>query len=186
MEDGGPGGLGINELAMRVGVTPRTVRYYITEGLIPPPAGGGQHRVYNEEHLLRLQAIRRLKEAYLPLDEIRRQLAGASLVELRRIAESQPSKPPSSALEYVNSLLSAQAPHARLAEPRLRLAEPASPARPAPAPAEGLWRRVPLAPGVELHYQPSNSPDRDAAIARLISEGVRLLSEPGPPPDARP
>jgi DNA-binding transcriptional MerR regulator len=175
-----PGAFGIGELSMRVGVTPRTVRYYVAEGLLPPPGGGGQNRVYTEEHLLRLRAIRRLKEAYLPLDEIRRRLSGASLAELQRLAEEPIVPPSSSALEYVTSLLSGPSPRAERAA-----AAPAPPAASPPATsADSVWRRVVLAPGVELHYQPTGDPDRDAAVARLIAEGARLLSAPEPPGDA--
>src|SRR5262249_37288105 len=41
----------------------------------------------------------------------------------------------------------------------------------------GFWRRVMLAPGVELHYQPSADPGRESGIARLIREAARLLAE---------
>ncbi len=176
MSESRPEGLGISELAVSVGVTPRTIRYYVAEGLLPPPGGGGQHRVYTQEHLLRLQAIGRLKEAYLPLGEIRRRLGGASLEELRQIAES-PAQPPSSALDYVNSVLSAQLSANATAE----LSKPPAASGPPPAPSGTVWQRVLLAPGVELHYQLTDDPNRDAAIARLIAEGARLLS--GPPPD---
>src|SRR5919198_989441 len=96
--------LGIGALAERAGVTPRTVRYYVAEGLLPPPGGTGQQRVYTHEHLLRLKAIRRLKEAYLPLGEIRHRLAGLSPGELQRLAEASPP-PPGSALEYITAVL---------------------------------------------------------------------------------
>lgn len=69
--------LGIAELAQRAGVTPRTIRYYVAEGLLPPPGGRGQRRAYNQRHLDRLTAIRELKAAYLPLHEIRRRLDDA-------------------------------------------------------------------------------------------------------------
>ncbi len=176
MSQSRPEGLGISELAMSVGVTPRTVRYYVAEGLLPAPGGSGQHRVYTEEHLLRLQAIGRLKEAYLPLGEIRRRLDGASLEELRRIAES-PARPPSSALDYVSSVLSTQLSGDANAE----LPKAPAASGPPPAPSSTVWQRVLLAPGVELHYQLTGDPDRDAAIARLIAESARLLS--GLPPD---
>ncbi len=78
--------LGIAELAQLAGVTPRTVRYYVTEGLLSPPSGAGPHRYYAVEHLLRLQAIQRLKDAYLPLREIRRRLDGLSRTELEKLA----------------------------------------------------------------------------------------------------
>jgi DNA-binding transcriptional MerR regulator len=176
------GTLGIGELAMRVGVTPRTVRYYVAEGLLPPPGGGGQQRTYTQEHLLRLQAIKRLKDAYLPLGEIRRQLDGLSRAELEELAESEPPARPSSALEYINSIL----PPARRASP------PAAPVlsvqlgtgQPAEAGEAGagtVWRRVSLAPGVELHYEPSGDGQRQREIDRLIEEARRLLSNPRPP-----
>ena len=201
--------LGIGELAARAGVTPRTVRYYVAEGLLPPPAGTGQQRVYAHEHLLRLKAIRRLKEAYLPLAEIRQRLAGRSLVELQRLAEAPPP-PPSSALEYIASILATPpgrpragpGPHAPGATPGLprMMAEgqyggrsighfrgPPEPSyRPDDTPPGTVWRRVALAPGVELHYQLSGDRRRDAAVGRLIREATALLaghpSSPQPAP----
>jgi DNA-binding transcriptional MerR regulator len=74
MHDERQQGMGIAELARRAGVTPRTIRYYVTEGLLPAPAGQGQRRAYGLAHLDRLEAIRELKAAYLPLHEIRRRL----------------------------------------------------------------------------------------------------------------
>ena len=62
----------IGDLAERAEVTPRTVRYYESVGLIPPGAreGNGQHR-YSEETLARLRKIHQLKQLGLSLDEIR-------------------------------------------------------------------------------------------------------------------
>jgi hypothetical protein len=45
------------------------------------------------------------------------------------------------------------------------------------APTGTVWRRVALAPGVELHYQPSGDRRRDAAIARLIRAAAGLLAD---------
>ena len=61
----------IGDLADRAGVTPRTVRYYETLGLIPPGVreGGGQHR-YPEQTLGRLRKIDQLKRLGLSLEEI--------------------------------------------------------------------------------------------------------------------
>ena len=66
---------GISELADAAGVSIRTVRYYITEGLLPPPVTAGAKSYYTEEHRDRLIVIGRLKDAYLPLRAIRQQLA---------------------------------------------------------------------------------------------------------------
>ncbi len=178
MSNEGPGAFGIGELAMRVGVTPRTVRYYVAEGLLPPPGGGGQNRTYTEEHLLRLQAIKRLKEAYLPLGEIRRQMEGLSRDQLEELVETPSPPQPSSALDYIGSVLSPSLSHnaapAPPSPPSVEMAE-------AEAPAGSVWRRVSIAPGVELHYEPSGDNQRDAAIARLVEEARKLLSVPQQP-----
>jgi DNA-binding transcriptional MerR regulator len=61
----------IGDVAERAGITPRTIRYYESIGLIPPGEreGHGQH-YYTEETLGRLQKIDQLKQLGLSLDEI--------------------------------------------------------------------------------------------------------------------
>jgi DNA-binding transcriptional MerR regulator len=68
--------LTLGELTDTAGVSVRTVRYYIAEGLLPPPDGAGPASAYRAGHLDRLRLIQRMKDAYLPLKEIRRRLAG--------------------------------------------------------------------------------------------------------------
>jgi len=62
----------IGALTQRAEVTPRTVRYYESIGLLPPGEreGHGQH-YYTEETLARLRKIDQLKKLGLSLDEIR-------------------------------------------------------------------------------------------------------------------
>ncbi len=62
----------IGELTERAEVTPRTVRYYESIGLLPPGEreGHGQH-YYSEETLARLRKIDQLKKLGLSLEEIR-------------------------------------------------------------------------------------------------------------------
>jgi MerR family transcriptional regulator, copper efflux regulator len=62
----------IGDLTERAGVTPRTIRYYESIGLLPPGEreGHGQH-YYTEETLARLRKIDQLKKLGLSLDEIR-------------------------------------------------------------------------------------------------------------------
>src|SRR4030088_2695761 len=61
----------IGDLTERAGVTPRTVRYYESIGLLPPGEreGHGQH-YYTEETLARLRKIDQLKKLGLSLEEI--------------------------------------------------------------------------------------------------------------------
>lgn len=64
----------LDELSTLADVSPRTVRYYIVEGLLPPPLTTGRNATYSQEHLDRLNAIASMKEMYLPLREIRHRL----------------------------------------------------------------------------------------------------------------
>ncbi len=73
----------IAELAQATGLTPRTIRYYVAEGLLPPPEGAGPAAVYGAGHRDRLELIGRLKDQYLPLKEIRRHLATLTDDEVR-------------------------------------------------------------------------------------------------------
>jgi len=63
----------IGEVAERVGVTPRTIRYYEEIGLLP---GGsrikGAHRLYDDNDVERLAELTRLRDLLnLSLDELR-------------------------------------------------------------------------------------------------------------------
>ncbi len=68
----------IDELASLAGVTPRTVRYYITEGLLDRPEGEKRGAHYLPRHLEQLMQVRRWSEAGLSLDRIRELRAGAA------------------------------------------------------------------------------------------------------------
>jgi DNA-binding transcriptional MerR regulator len=168
--------MGIAELAHRAGVTPRTVRYYVAEGLLPPPAGQGQRRAYGPRHLERLEAIRELKAAYLPLHEIRRRLddpAGSSsprtserpaVAAPRAFAPDLPPTPPPVAVAAVAS----QPPAGFGGTPgvgRIEIYDP----------PETVWRRHTLVPGVELHYRETDNPRLAEAIQRLLREAAAIL-----------
>ncbi len=75
----------ISELAERTGVSTRTIRYYIEEGLLPQPEVQGKYAVFNEDYLIRLQLIKYLKEAYLPLKEIKRRLEDLQIAEMQEL-----------------------------------------------------------------------------------------------------
>ena len=72
--------LRIGEVAQRVGVTPRTIRYYEELGLLG--SGGdrekGTHRTYAESDVVRLQELIRLRD-----------LLGLTLEELVELAEAE-------------------------------------------------------------------------------------------------
>lgn len=77
----------LKELCQVTDVTERTVRFYIQEGLLPPPSGAGPFSRYGYEHWLRLQFIKRLKDEFLPLAEIKNLLTRRSLADLQQLAD---------------------------------------------------------------------------------------------------
>ena len=64
----------VGDLARLAGVSRRTVRYYVQEGLIPEPLGIGRGNHYGQEHLDRILRVKTMQEAGRTLDEIRRGL----------------------------------------------------------------------------------------------------------------
>jgi DNA-binding transcriptional MerR regulator len=64
----------IDELAARTGMTVRTVRFYATEGLLPPPEKRGRVAYYGADHRRRLDLIRTLQEHGYTLSAIDRVL----------------------------------------------------------------------------------------------------------------
>lgn len=79
----------LDELAKAAGTSPRTVRYYVQRGLLPPPVFRGKDSAYGRDHLVRLRAIKKLQDAYLPLDAIAAELDGRSTEEIERIARAE-------------------------------------------------------------------------------------------------
>jgi DNA-binding transcriptional MerR regulator len=75
--------LRIGEVAERVGVTTRTIRYYEERGLLGHDASRskGAHRVYTEADVVRLNELIRLRD-----------LLGLSLEELVELAEAEESR----------------------------------------------------------------------------------------------
>ncbi len=57
------------------GINKRTVRFYISRGLIPPAIGPSRHARYNYEHLIRIIAIKKLQIEGLDLNQIQETLS---------------------------------------------------------------------------------------------------------------
>ena len=77
----------LNELANRCGYSPRLVRRYIEQGLLPPAQIRGRGAYYTAVHLDRLCAVDVLKTRdQLRISEIRRILDNLSGDEIRQVA----------------------------------------------------------------------------------------------------
>jgi DNA-binding transcriptional MerR regulator len=64
------------ELAEKAGLSPRTIRYYISRGLLDGPAVAGRGAVYTTGHLNRLREIQDLQSKGAMLAQITRLLGG--------------------------------------------------------------------------------------------------------------
>ena len=62
----------IGVLSQRTGVNIETIRFYERVGILPKsPRSAGGHRLYDQDHLMRLGFVRRSRELGFSLDEIR-------------------------------------------------------------------------------------------------------------------
>ncbi len=75
--EGAAGKLSIEQLATLTGLTARTVRYYIQQGLVSRPEGAKRGAYYGARHVEQLLLIRRWTDAGLSLDRVRELASGA-------------------------------------------------------------------------------------------------------------
>lgn len=195
------------ELADLAGVTPRTVRYYLSQGLLPAVGVAGPGTKYDDRHLSRLRVIKRLQREHLPLAEIRRRLEALDDAAVATLADEAPEPPTDSALDYLRRIGAAGGPPITPSETRppvralyaRAFVDLGSEAEPAPAlssmPARDLgahraaepaapyqstrsqWERISLAPDVELHVRRPLARSTAKRVDRLIEIARDLLEE---------
>jgi DNA-binding transcriptional MerR regulator len=68
----------LRELAAETGVPERTIRFYISRGLVDPPLRGGRGAAYGAGHKARLEAIKKLQAKGMMLAEIAHAIALAN------------------------------------------------------------------------------------------------------------
>lgn len=185
-----PRALGIAELAQRAGVSVRTIRYYISLDMLGGPLGRGRSATYSEEDLDRLRLIRTLARQRIPLEEIRRTLAQMGLAEVRQVLTREVARSAeeaqaraSSPRDYVTRLLERARPEtAPVSAPlppavRETISAPPGPsapksggrAHPRQTSAPTAWRRIPLAPGLELHVDLGLESTNGALVERILA-----------------
>ena len=71
----------IQEISELTGFSLRTIRYYVQEGLIDPPAGRGRGGFYFDSHLNQLRQIKSLQEKGMRLSSIVQYLKGGVVGE---------------------------------------------------------------------------------------------------------
>jgi DNA-binding transcriptional MerR regulator len=190
----------ISELAERTGVSTRTIRYYIEEGLLPQPEIQGKYAVFNEDYLIRLKLIKYLKDAYLPLREIKRKLESLMVQEMRdllRKFEQDPSRALAemdifpaetskslmlnnvnkldSATEYIQRALNREPASVREEPIRFQASMPA-PQPKSSTPPES-WQRIELVPGVELNIRQPQTSRMRQQVEELIKMARKIFSK---------
>lgn len=182
--------LDLAELANAAGVTPRTVRYYVQQGLLPSPGTRGPGTKYDRALLEKLQLIRLLQREHWPLSKIRDHFESLDEEGVRRELGKPPELPlpkmSESALKYVRGVLGRDkrrgSPSAKGAEARAIMM------RVAPAPEGGTatgewqvtkstWERIRLSRDVELSIRRPLTREQNKRIDRLLEAARRILSE---------
>jgi DNA-binding transcriptional MerR regulator len=93
-------GLTVDQVARLTGTTVRTIRWYQSEGLLPPPRREGRTARYDTDHVQRLEAIRDLQAHGLTLVAIRRLLERAPDTAANALAFVQAAVSPASKDDY--------------------------------------------------------------------------------------
>jgi DNA-binding transcriptional MerR regulator len=175
----------LQELADEAGVSVRTVRYYISEGLLPPPLKEIRRRLaaLNDDELR--QALEEAgEEAGVPALEqpsLRRHFIAPSMAPPEPPSETMPLAAPmrsvregdDEALDYINRVLEdRKAPRRHIVPPRPLPPVPYPP----PAP-ERTWRRLPIGEDAELVISDELYRRRKDRIDALITWAERMLSQ---------
>lgn len=169
--------------AARAMPTERTIRFYVTRGIVTPPEGRGTAAVYMYRHLLQVLAVKLRQMEGGTLSSIAHELADTPGDALeRRIATTLgASLPPPDRLP-----LGADVPAGRVGRAVASwLREPGNGAAEVVA---SQWRRIVVARGIELHVAADHPLARlgtnDREVAGLVREAVHRLfpdrpKEPG-------
>lgn len=131
----------------------RTLRYYITQGLLDPPHYVAGRALYVRRHLLQIIAIKKLQSECLPIRKIREILPGLDDAGLEDLVGDRPVRPAAGGLGsgLLRSILS-----------RRKGRSPAS------------WSRHEIAPGLELHVR-NDFPIPESKVVAAFEDLARRL-----------
>jgi DNA-binding transcriptional MerR regulator len=173
----------------------RTIRYYLTEGLISPAEDKqGTASVFSYRHLLELLVVKKLQSEHLPIRKIRDLVDGRTERELERLlgAEGSP-RVKNEALSYLEKLLmkpaappSPQAPQMLRQVSSIEAQASSAPQSLPTGVGSGTWSRIEIEPGLELHVHDQYQPPREAkGLRRLTQTILRVIESHGQKPGKR-
>jgi len=169
-------GMGLEQARGTVTSVPdeRTIRYYMTEGLVQTPEERqGTASVFGYINLLQLLTVKKLQAEHLPIRKIRELVAGKSEQELETLlgigSTAAKKSRETEAKRYLESLLApTPAPAA------LHLKEAAAPP-PQQTDQSQSWQRVEIEPGLELHIRSDYAPPTSARTKSLLEKAIHGL-----------
>ena len=176
----------LRQLAVEAGVTPRTIHFYIQQGLLPSAGTLGSQARYNAGHLARLRLIKRLQKEHLPLAEIAERIRSLTDSQVGRLlgeAQAQAHRAPAtssegSALDYVRGLLRSAPARQDDGTALKRMLARSAAAPPSPVAVDrSQWERVALVPEIELHVRRPLSRTRNRQLERLLESARQILKE---------
>jgi DNA-binding transcriptional MerR regulator len=177
----------------------RTIRYYLTEGLVPPAEDKqGTASVFGYRHLLQLLVVKKLQSQHLPIRQIRNLVDGRTERELERLLGTDGGAAvKNEAMSYLEKLLIKPPtappgpPPPQAVRQSLAMDAPSTsphPASPTPQTSVGggTWARIELEPGLELHVHDKYQPPREArGLRRLTQYVLRVIESHGQKPGKR-
>lgn len=153
----------------------RTIRYYLSEGLIQPPEEKqGTASVFGYQHLLQLVVVKKLQAEHLPIRKIRELVTGKEEHELETLVGIGRTGKRNEAKQYLESLLTqpALSVSARRAPPSPKLDAVALESA---SQEEASWQRVEIEPGLELHIRADYTPPISSARKRGLADRIRSV-----------
>ena len=179
--------MSIGQLAKSAGVTTRTIRFYVAEGLLAKPEKKGTRQVYSSLHLTTLKLISAMKAMYLPLWRIGQELEGTTESDMLKLLEEIAASkgtynnpfhplPPILRSESGQYLL-------RETPAEYNSASPAPPVHADLPPPEYImstenWKRIQIRPGVELHFKAARDPNFVKWIEHIVVHARKTYGDP--------
>jgi DNA-binding transcriptional MerR regulator len=168
----------INALSKVTDTPVRTLRFWVAEGILPPPSSRGPAASYGPGHRDRVTLIRRLQNAHLPLAAIRAQLEALDDAGVAAALAAPGETPqPVSALDYVQQVLGKTAKRHPPSDPGVSLSLAA--AAPVVRGKRSTWERIALHPDIELHVRRPLARADQRRLDALLQAAERLFAEDG-------
>jgi DNA-binding transcriptional MerR regulator len=177
----------------------RTVRYYITEGLVDRPGGSaGPGAVYGYRHLLKIVAIKALQSEFIPIREIKKAIGSLSVEKLEeRLEKWATQRPlggqsrswapawqtmaseqrPGAARRFLLGLRSGGADAPMMANSLGIALDADVNAQSASNPAPTGWHRFELFPGIELHVREGTEVPDSPSFLSVLASRLRVILE---------